>query len=177
MTPDCAHEKLLLERRLEYLKLTDELLHVDEPFDIEYRSFHGWFLDKELCDVNTRAVFINLLEILRVEKSKMSHVQIIAALKESQRNNYNKEGSETRLKTLREILKTSPTKPRETVKGKPYLKENVNDSGAISSEFAYISRFAQYYDNQIVVEQIESDIMAMSKWTDVAVSVIAISEE
>ncbi len=60
------------------------------------------------------------------------------------------------------------------MKKRSYLKENVDDGGAISSEFAYISRFAQYYDNQKVVEEIANDIMAMSKWTDVAVSVIAI---
>jgi hypothetical protein len=45
----------------------------------------------------------------------------------------------------------------------------------ISSEFAYISRFD--YDNQRVIEQIKKDVLAMSKWTDVAVSVIAISED
>ena len=33
------------------------------------------------------------------------------------------------------------------------------------------------YDNQKVVEQIKKDIMAISKWADVAVSVIAISED
>ena len=36
---------------------------------------------------------------------------------------------------------------------------------------------ALYYDNQRVIEQIKKDIMAMSKLADVAVSVIAISED
>jgi hypothetical protein len=81
-----------------------------------------------------------------------------------------------KLKTLPEILKTHANKPRVPPK-RSYLKENADSEGAISSEFAYISRFAQYYDNQKVVEQIKNDIMAMSRWTDVAVSVIAISED
>jgi hypothetical protein len=82
-----------------------------------------------------------------------------------------------KLKTLREILKTNATKPRVTAKKRSYLKENSDYDGAISSEFAYISRLAQYYDNQQLVEEIANDFMAMSKWTDVAVSVIAISED
>lgn len=68
MTPDCANEKLLLERRLQYLKLTDEIRHADEPFDIEYRLFHWWFLDKELCDVNTRKELINSLNKIKATK-------------------------------------------------------------------------------------------------------------
>jgi hypothetical protein len=78
------------------------------------------------------------------------------------------------LKTLREILKTQTNKPRGTTK-KSYLKESEGDDGGISSEFAYISRFD--YDNKRVVEQIKNDIMAMSKWADVAVSVIVVSED
>jgi hypothetical protein len=77
------------------------------------------------------------------------------------------------LKTIREILKTQTNKPRGTTK-KSYLKESEGDDGGLSSEFAYISRFD--YDNQRVIEQIKKDITAMSKWADVAVSVIAISE-
>ena len=38
-----------------------------------------------------------------------------------------------------------------------------------------IARFD--YDNQRVIEQIKRDIAAMSKWADVAVSVIGISED
>jgi hypothetical protein len=57
------------------------------------------------------------------------------------------------LKTLREILKTRATKPKVTAKF--YLKESDSD---ISSEFAYISRFDQYYDNQRVVEQIKTTL-------------------
>ena len=51
-----------------------------------------------------------------------------------------------RLKTLREILKTAPIKPKETVRKRSHLNENVDDDGAISSEFVYISRFDQCYD-------------------------------
>jgi hypothetical protein len=81
------------------------------------------------------------------------------------------------LKTLREILKTQTNKPRGTAK-KSYLRESEgNVDGGISSEFAYISRFDEYYENQKVVEQIKRDILAVSKWSDVAVSVIAISED
>ena len=76
--------------------------------------------------------------------------------------------------TLRELLKTHAVKPKVAAKKKSYLEENEDNDGAISSEFAYISRFAGYYDNQKVVEAIANNIMAMSKWTDVAVSVIAI---
>jgi hypothetical protein len=79
-----------------------------------------------------------------------------------------------KLKTIREILETRTNKPRGTTK-KSYLKERDGDDGGISSEFAYISRFD--YDNQRVIEQIKKDVLAMSKWTDVAVSVIAISED
>ena len=61
MTPDCAHEKLLLERRLQYLRLTDVLLHVDELVIKEYKRFHQWFLNEELCDVNSREALINSL--------------------------------------------------------------------------------------------------------------------
>lgn len=78
--------------------------------------------------------------------------------------------------TLRELLKTHATKAKVTAKKRSYLKENDGD-GAISSEFAYISRFDQYYDNQKIVEEVANDIMALSKWTDVAVSVIAICED
>ena len=78
------------------------------------------------------------------------------------------------MKTLREILKTQASKPRGTRK-KSYLKESDGDDGGLSSEFAYIARFD--YDNQRVIEQIKKDIMAISKWADVAVSVIAISED
>ena len=80
------------------------------------------------------------------------------------------------MKTIREILKAQTNKPRGTTKKRSHLKENIDDDGDISSEFAYISRFDRYYDNQRVVEEIASNIMAMTKWTDVAVSVIAISE-
>ena len=81
-----------------------------------------------------------------------------------------------KLTTLRELLKPKPIKPKKTVKTKSRLNENVDDDdGAISSEFAYIARFD--YDNQRVIEQIKRDIAAMSKWADVAVSVIAISED
>ncbi len=62
-----------------------------------------------------------------------------------------------------------------TTRKRSYLKENDADGG-ISSESAYISRFDQY-DNQIVVEQIKKDILAVRKWADVAVSVIAIRED
>ena len=55
----------------------------------------------------------------------------------------------TKLKTLREILKTKNNKPRETTK-KSYLKEGEGDDGGISSEFAYIARCD--YDNQKVIE-------------------------
>jgi hypothetical protein len=79
------------------------------------------------------------------------------------------------LKTLREILKTHANKSKVTTTERSYLKEN-DANGGISSEFAYISRFDQY-DNQIVVEQIKKDILAVSKWADVAVSVIAIPED
>ena len=79
------------------------------------------------------------------------------------------------LTRLRELLKTAPIKPKETVKKRSHLNENVDDDGAISSEFAYIARCD--YDNQRVIEQIKKDITAMSKWADVAVSVIAISED
>ena len=87
---------------------------------------------------------------------------------------YITKGEETKLKTLREILKTQADKPKVTARKRSYLKENDAD-GAISSEFAYIARFD--YDNKRVIEQIKNDIMAMSKWADVAVSVIAISED
>jgi hypothetical protein len=87
--------------------------------------------------------------------------------------NINKKGSHTKLTRLRQILKTHATKPRVPPK-RSYLKEKVDNSGAISSAFAYISRFAQYYDNQKMIEDIASDILAMTKWTDVAISVIAI---
>ncbi len=73
-----------------------------------------------------------------------------------------------RLKTLREILKTAPIKPKETARKRSHLNENVDDDGAISSEFVYISRFDQCYENQRVIEQIKKDIMAISKWADVA---------
>jgi hypothetical protein len=62
MTPDCAHEKLLLERRLKYLKLTDVLLRVDELATKEYTGFHQWFLNEELCDVNSRDALIDSLK-------------------------------------------------------------------------------------------------------------------
>jgi hypothetical protein len=91
-------------------------------------------------------------------------------------NNKQKEGSQIKLKTLREILKTHANKPKVTVRKRSYLRENDAD-GAISSAFAYISRFAEYCDNQQVVDQIAKDIMAMTKWTDVAVSVIAVSDD
>jgi hypothetical protein len=78
------------------------------------------------------------------------------------------------LKTIREILKTHAYKPKVTAIKRSYLKENDAD-GAISSEFAYISRLD--YDNKRVIEQIKNDILAMSKWADVAVSVIAVSED
>ena len=64
-------EKLLLERRLLYFKLTDELLHVDEPAVIEYSSFNWWFLDKELCDVNTREALIKSLERIEAPKGNI----------------------------------------------------------------------------------------------------------
>lgn len=80
-----------------------------------------------------------------------------------------------KLKRLRELLQTSTTKPRVTKKS--YLKDNVDDGGAISSGFAYISLSDQYYYNQKIVEEVANDILAMTKWTDVAVSVIAICEE
>lgn len=78
------------------------------------------------------------------------------------------------MKTLREILKAQTNKPRGTTK-KSYLKESGGDDGGVSSEFAYIARCD--YDNQKVIEQIKKDIMAISKWADVAVSVIAIPED
>jgi hypothetical protein len=78
------------------------------------------------------------------------------------------------LKTIREILKAQTNKPRGTTR-KSYLRESEDDDGGISSEFAYIARFDG--DNQRVIEQIKKDITAMSKWADVAVSVIAISED
>jgi hypothetical protein len=62
VTPDSAHEKLLLERRLQYLKLTDVLLHVDELATKEYKRFHQWFLNEELCDVNSREALIDSLQ-------------------------------------------------------------------------------------------------------------------
>jgi hypothetical protein len=77
------------------------------------------------------------------------------------------------LTRLREILRAHATKPRGTTK-RSYLKEKVNNSGAISSAFAYISRFAQFTDSQKLVEDIARDILDMTKWTDVAVSIIAI---
>jgi hypothetical protein len=80
----------------------------------------------------------------------------------------------TKLTTIREILKTRVNKPHTMTK-KAYLKESEGDDGGISSEFAYISRFD--YDNKRVIDQIKKDITAMSKWADVAVSVIAISED
>ena len=90
---------------------------------------------------------------------------------------YITKGEETKLKTIREILKTQTNKPRGTTK-KSYLKESEgNVDGGISSEFAYISRFDLYYAKQKVVEQIKKDILAVSKFADVAVSVIAISED
>jgi len=70
MTPDCAHEKLLLERRLQFLRLTDVLRHADEPAVIEYNSFKWWFLDKELCDVNSRDALIDSLK--RIETAKQN---------------------------------------------------------------------------------------------------------
>jgi hypothetical protein len=80
------------------------------------------------------------------------------------------------LTRLREILKAHATKPRVRPK-RSYLKEKVDNSGAISSAFAYISRFAQYNDNRKMIEDIASDILAMTKWTDVAVSIIAVCED
>ena len=62
MTPGCAHEKLLLERRLQYLKLTDVLLHVDELATKEYTGVVRWRLNEELCDVNSRETLIDLLQ-------------------------------------------------------------------------------------------------------------------
>ena len=62
MTPDCAHEKLLLERRLQYLKLTDFLLHIDELATKEYTGVGRWRLNEELCDVNSRETLINSLQ-------------------------------------------------------------------------------------------------------------------
>jgi hypothetical protein len=62
MTPDCAHEKLLLERRLQYLRLTDALLHVDELVTKEYKRFHQWFLNEELCEVKSREALIDSLQ-------------------------------------------------------------------------------------------------------------------
>jgi hypothetical protein len=87
-----------------------------------------------------------------------------------------KEEPKIKLTRLREILKTHTGKPRSAPR-RSYLRENGDGDRAISSEFAYVSRFAEPYDNEQVVEQIARDIMAMSKWTDVAVSVIAISED
>ena len=87
---------------------------------------------------------------------------------------YTTKGEEAKLKTIREILKAQTNKPRGTTK-KAYFKESDYDDGGISSEFAYIARFD--YDNPRVIEQIKKDIMAMSKWADVAVSIIAISED
>ena len=80
------------------------------------------------------------------------------------------------MKTVREILKAQINKAKGTTK-KSYLKEIEGYDGGVSSEFAYISRFDEYYENQKVVEQIKRDILAVSKWSDVAVSVIAISED
>ena len=84
-------------------------------------------------------------------------------------------GKETKLKTLRGLLRARPISQKRQRKQSLILKENGRDDGAISSEFAYIARFD--YDNQKVIEQIKKDIMAISKWADVAVSVIAISED
>ena len=78
------------------------------------------------------------------------------------------------MKTLREILKAQTNEPRGTTK-KSYLRESEDDDGGISSEFAYIARFD--YDNARVIEQIKRDITAMSKWADVAVSIISIPED
>jgi hypothetical protein len=68
MTPDCANEKLLLERRLQFLKLTDALLHVDEPAIIEYNSFRRWFLDEEFVDVHSREALIDSLKKIETVK-------------------------------------------------------------------------------------------------------------
>jgi hypothetical protein len=84
-------------------------------------------------------------------------------------------GEETKLKTLREILQTHANKPKVTTRKRSYLKDSEGDDGGLSSEFAYISRFD--YDNQRVIEQLKKDILAVSKWADVAVSVIAIPED
>ena len=84
-------------------------------------------------------------------------------------------GTEMKVKRLREVLQTSITKPRVTKRS--YLKDNVDDGGAISSGFAYISRLDQFYDNQKVVEEIARDIMCIAKWSDVAVSMIAVCED
>jgi hypothetical protein len=77
-------------------------------------------------------------------------------------NDNNTKRTGDKLKTLREILKTHATQPRGTRK-RSYIRENSDDDGAISSEFAYISRFAGSYENQKVVEQIKNDILAMTK--------------
>ncbi len=90
-------------------------------------------------------------------------------------NNKQKEGSQIKLKTLREILQTHANKPKVTTRKRSYLKDSEGDDGGLSSEFAYISRFD--YDNQRVIEQLKKDILAVSKWADVAVSVIAIPED
>ena len=71
MTPDSAHEKLLLERRLLYLKLTDELLHVDELATKEYTGVGRWRLNEELSDVNSREALIDSLQ--KIETARPKH--------------------------------------------------------------------------------------------------------
>jgi hypothetical protein len=155
--------------------LTDVLLHVDELATKEYKRFHQWFLNEELCDVNSREALIDSLQKIetarpedKLSSNEWSRIRLVSD------NNKQKEGTELKLKTLREILKTQTNKPRGATK-KTYFEESDYDDGGISSEFAYIARFD--YDNQRVIEQIKRDIMAMSKWADVAVSVIAVSED
>ena len=68
MTPHCAKEKLLLERRIQFIRLTDVLFHINEPQDGEYLSYTRWFLDEEFFDVNTREALIDSLKGIEASK-------------------------------------------------------------------------------------------------------------
>jgi hypothetical protein len=66
MTPDCAHEKLLLERRIKFLELAGRLFHIFGPTASEHDTLRQW--SEECCDVSSRETLICSLKKLKHTK-------------------------------------------------------------------------------------------------------------